>query len=137
MTPHLVGVFVIVWCRTMHVGAGLAPWLWYQLISGKILTHSTTKKSCSKLAWPVPTCPYLTWPVLTCPDLSWSVLFWTELSFCLSVGQFVKFKSIERLYAAKKLQLTNKSITMKFVTFGYPLITEHQKNRLVMWKEAP
>ena len=26
LTPHLVGVFVIVWCRTMHVGAELAPW---------------------------------------------------------------------------------------------------------------
>ena len=26
VTLHLVGVFVIVWCRTMHLGAGLAPW---------------------------------------------------------------------------------------------------------------
>ena len=26
VTIHLVGVFVIVWCRSMHVGAGLAPW---------------------------------------------------------------------------------------------------------------
>ena len=25
VTLHLVGVFVIVLCRTMHVGAGLAP----------------------------------------------------------------------------------------------------------------
>ena len=26
VTLHLVGVFVIIWCRTMHLGAGLAPW---------------------------------------------------------------------------------------------------------------
>ena len=26
VTLYLEGVFVIVWCRTIYVGAGLAPW---------------------------------------------------------------------------------------------------------------
>ena len=39
VTIHLVGVFVLVWCRTMHVGAELAPWWWHQSISSEILTH--------------------------------------------------------------------------------------------------
>ena len=43
VTLYFVGVFVKVWCRTMHVGAGLAPWEWYQSISGEILTHLKKK----------------------------------------------------------------------------------------------
>ena len=26
VAPHLVGVFIYVWCRTMHIGVGPAPW---------------------------------------------------------------------------------------------------------------